>query len=60
MAEYPLCSFMEWDRAFAPEEIGLCGAKGIVFAANGVAHLVEEFGRLFAGIGDCHVGKIPL
>ena len=38
---------MEEDEAFDPIHIGFFGADGIVFEADGVAKLIEEFGRVF-------------
>ncbi len=35
---------VEEDVAFGPVEVGLFGAVGVVFDAQSVAHLVEEFG----------------
>jgi hypothetical protein len=50
---------MKEDVAFDPVLAGLFGAVGVVFGADGVAHLIEQFaGRGFDGRG-LHFGDCP-
>jgi len=44
MAQYQI---MEEDIAFDPIFVGLFGAVGVVFEANGIRDLIEEFARGF-------------
>ncbi len=37
---------VEKDEAFDPIDIGFFGAEGVVFEAEGVAHLIQQFGGL--------------
>ncbi len=39
---------MEQNEAFDPLDVGLFGAVGIVFTADGVGNLVEQFTGAFA------------
>ena len=41
--------FVKEDEAFDPADVALFGAIGVVFATQGVAHLIEKFG--LGGIG---------
>jgi len=52
---FGVAELVEVNKAFDPIDVGVFGAAGIMFDADGGAELVEEF-RGFSGHGSCLLG----